>query len=128
MADISGPCSTLPYSRSASPDGVTCDQHPDRAAVGRIQGETDSFGAEYHDLCQDCIDEMLKHRNDDRCGVCEWCKKEAKDLRDRRDWEEGSCGRVYRVCGKCVRKENAILAEELDESDLVHDDYYGDDD
>lgn len=126
MADVSGPCSTLPYSRSASPDGARCDQHPDRAATGRIQGETDSFGAEYHDLCHACIDEMQKHREADRCGFCEWCKKEATDLRYRRDLDEGMSGPLYKVCGECVRSENEEATRELEESDRYRE--YGEDD
>lgn len=35
-----------------------CDDHPDVPAVARVQGETDSFGCEMHDLCQACLDEL----------------------------------------------------------------------
>lgn len=112
MADVIGPCSTLPGHRSAPPDGVMCDEHPGRPALARIQGETDSFGAELYDLCQECLDEFNKHAHEDREGACDWCGHEAKDLRPRRDFDEGMCGRVYKVCGECVRKENERLTHE----------------
>jgi hypothetical protein len=40
-------------------------------------------------------------------GPCEWCGKEALDLRPIRNWEEhGSFSpRVYLVCGECAGKE-----------------------
>lgn len=90
-----------------------CDQHDDRPAVARVQGETDSFGAEYADLCQECIDEVSKYAAEQRTGRCDWCKLEKDDLRPRRDFEEGTCGRVYDVCGECVRKENERIREEF---------------
>jgi hypothetical protein len=39
-------------------------------------------------------------------GVCEWCEKEAPELRPIRDWEEhGGFGpRLYSVCSECVEK------------------------
>lgn len=115
MADVTGPIPTLPGSRHAAQDGAMCDDHPDRPAVRRVQGETDSFGSEMHDLCQECIDELAKHTAEARCGVCDWCKSEAKDLRPRRDFEEGSGGPVYQVCGACVRRENLRLEAEMDD-------------
>jgi len=49
------------------------------------------------------------------------CKNPADDLRDRRDFEEEMTGRIYRVCGACVTKENERLADEVDE---FGDDYW----
>jgi len=100
-----------------------CDDHPDVRAAGRLQGETDSFGSEMHDLCQACLDTSAKFREDARSGVCDWCKSADEDLRDRRDFEEGAAGPVYRVCGACVRRENEQAQEEIDR----HYDEYGDD-
>jgi hypothetical protein len=117
MAHVSGPCSTLPGDSSDLPPGSMCDQHPDAPAVRRVQGETDSFGAEYHDCCQVCLDGLKTWREQERIGRCEWCKNEAKDLRPRRDYEEGMSGRVYQVCGACVSRENKRLADELDRYD-----------
>lgn len=111
MADVTGPISSLPGALHDPPKGMKCDEHPDRDAVVRIQGETDSMGCEMHDLCQECADadrawrrspEALEHRK----GQCEWCKQPATDLRNKRDYEEGMSGRVYRVCGACVKRDN----------------------
>lgn len=134
MADVTGPISTLSGTSHDLPDGQTCDQHPDRKAVARIQGETDSFGCEMNDMCQECLDEHRAYLKspeaaEHRKGTCEWCKNPADDLRDRRDYEEGMSGRVYRVCGVCVKKENDELRAESDRRDLETDwaDDYGDD-
>ena len=119
MADVTGPISSLPGSAYNTPAGTMCDQHQDRPAVVRIQGETDSFGAEMHDCCQECADAIRAALNspEARTGQCDWCKTQATDLRPRHDFEEGMYGRVYDVCGACVRKEAAYLAAELDDDD-----------
>lgn len=115
MADVTGPISTLPGAVHSCPTGTMCDEHPDRPAVRRIQGETDSFGSEMHDLCQECVDAMKAHAESEegkremadwRTGNCEWCRKPATDLRDARDYEEGMNGPVYRVCGDCIKRRN----------------------
>lgn len=130
MADVTGPISTLSGATHDVPDGMKCDEHPDRDAVVRIQGETDSFGCEMHDLCQECADADRAWRKspeaaEARKGMCDWCKGEATDLRDRRDYEEGMCGRVYQVCGACVKRENDELKAESDYYDdgRDYDDY-----
>jgi len=120
MADITGPISTLAGHRHDLPEGTMCDSHPDRPAVARVQGETDSMGSELNDLCQECINEERTGREEMRTGQCEWCRNPATDLRDRRDTDEGMCGRVYRVCGACVKKDNERLEAELRE---MEDDY-----
>lgn len=118
MSDVSfGPVSTLPgHSGSGKGD---CDDHPGVPAAHRIQGETDSFGAEYHDLCADCAAKMraeiAAEREIER--RCDWCGNMAK-TRPRRDFEEGLAGRVYDVCGDCVRRENDRLREERLDEDL----------
>jgi hypothetical protein len=111
---------------------MMCDQHPDRPAVARIQGETDSFGCEMNDLCQECLDADRAWKNSPeagewRKGTCEWCKNPADDLRDRRDYEEGNCGRVYRVCGACVKRDNEYWAAEAAAYDDDRYDDYDDD-
>ena len=130
MAHVSGPCSSLPGSHHSVPANATCDTHQDRPAVKRVQGETDSFGAEYFDCCQECYDkykaEVAANEVEAATGMCEWCKQHATDLRKRRDFEEGSCGRLYDVCGACVRRENESLEEERSQMD--DDFFYGDDD
>lgn len=115
MGDIStGPVSSLPHSLHYLTPGATCDQHPDRPAKARVQGETDSFGCEYNDLCEECLADEGAYRQEARKGTCEWCKVDATDLRDTRDYEEGFYGRVYRVCGACIERRDDRLSEELD--------------
>lgn len=100
-----------------------CDTHPDRPAVARIQGETDSFGSEMIDACQECVAEIREARDAERTGCCDWCESAATDLRPRRDYEEGMCGRVYDVCGACVRKEYERACEEMESLDYYDDNY-----
>src|SRR6266436_3451900 len=117
MSDVTGPISTLPGTVREPPYGSRCDNHPKRTATHRIQGETDSMGCEMHDLCDECTAEMREHHAEARVGQCDWCKTEATDLRNRRDYEEGMTGPIYRVCGACVRRQNDELREEADEYD-----------
>ena len=114
MADVTGPISTLPGAIHNIPDGTMCDEHPDRPAVRRVQGETDSFGSEMHDLCQECLDEIKKYAKEARCGFCDWCKNEVADLRPKRDWDEGSHGPVYYVCGPCAKRYDDSMREDDD--------------
>lgn len=117
MADVTGPISTLPGAEQNSPEGMMCDDHPDRKAYRRVQGETDSMGCEMHDMCEECYTTYkAEQKTADRSGVCDWCKTHQSDLRPRRDFEEGSSGPVYDVCGGCVRRENERLAQELEDS------------
>lgn len=115
MADVIGPCSTLPGRSHDFPDGTMCDQHPDRPAVARIQGETDSFGAELNDMCQECLDEDRKAMAEaDHSGVCDWCKNKAPRVRPQRDYEEGMSGRVYDVCDACIKRVNDEAERDLE--------------
>lgn len=84
MGDVTGPISTLPGRRHELPEGTMCDVHPDRAAVVRVQGETDSFGCEMYDCCQECFDEIREYERSDeaKTGKCDWCKKDSADLAD----------------------------------------------
>ena len=43
------------------PAGMTCDDHPHLPAAKRVQGETDSFGCEYIDMCQTCYDKYVDY-------------------------------------------------------------------
>lgn len=130
MGDVSrGPVQSMPYSRHALPEGAMCDRHPRRKAVARVQGETDSFGCEYNDVCAKCLKEIQDYRDsaEARTGACQWCGKHATDLRDARDFEEGMAGPLYRVCGSCIKRRNDEAAEELAQYDHDYDDW-GDDD
>ncbi|PDT77254.1 hypothetical protein [Bradyrhizobium sp. C9] len=120
MADVTGPISSLPGSRHDLPDGTMCDQHPDRPAVARVQGETDSFGCEMNDLCEECLKAERDYAQsaEARTGTCDWCKGPATDLAPTRDYEEGMSGPVYEVCGACRKRR-----EERDRAEL---DRYGD--
>ena len=53
---VTGPISTLPGATGAPYEGAVCDEHPDRPAVMRVQGETDSMGSEQLYMCQACYD------------------------------------------------------------------------
>lgn len=126
MADVTGPISTLPGARHALPDGAKCDEHPDRDAVARVQGETDSFGSELIDMCAECLaaDKAYEIEAREEEGTCEWCKCTAKGLRNHRDYDEGLAGRVYRVCTDCIDRENAELErDEMFRCDIWDDDY-----
>lgn len=121
MADTTGPISTLPGARHSVPSGTMCDEHPDRPATTCVQGETDSFGCELNDMCDECYAEYRKQMAETAAeraiGTCDWCNQPATDLRPRRDFEEGSSGRVYDVCGACVKRENDRLQAELADDD-----------
>lgn len=117
MADVSnGPVSSLPGQLFSAPVGTKCDEHPERDAVRRIQGETDSFGCEYYDMCQECLDEHDRESCEaDYSGKCDWCHKQANHLSPHRDIEEGSYGRVYEVCKPCIDAERQRWEEEDEE-------------
>src|SRR5258706_13894899 len=93
MSDVTGPISTLPGSRHSPPDGAMCDQHPDRPAVARVQGETDSFGSEMVDLCSECLE--AEKASGPMVGSCDWCDAPDVPLRPRREMSEGEAGPVY---------------------------------
>jgi hypothetical protein len=113
-----GPVSSLPGSSHELPEGTKCDTHEDRLAVKRIQGETDSFGCEYHCQCQECYDAMrAAHEQElETEQKCDWCGFLKKGLRSRRDYDEGMSGPVYVVCVDCCRRANERAREELEES------------
>ena len=95
-----GPVKTLPGSKHLLFDAdIKCDNHESRIAIVRLQGETDSFGCEYHYLCESCLDEYDKESKDVE-EVCDWCKKTSSTCAPHRDFEEGSAGPVYNVCSK----------------------------
>lgn len=118
MAEITGPISTMPGAHHSVPTGVMCDAHPDRPATHRVQGETDSFGCELNDMCEECYAEhkavMAETAAERATGTCEWCGNHATDLRSTRDYDEGSYGRLYDVCFACRKRANDEAQEELD--------------
>jgi hypothetical protein len=119
MAEVTGPIATLPGALHNLPDGTMCDVHHDRPAVSRIQGETDSFGSELWDCCQECLDDMKKEPP--QPCTCDWCKTPNVITSPMRDYEEGMYGRVYEVCKTCRDQYNKQAQADMDEDDR----YYG---
>lgn len=110
-----GPVSTLAGATWTPEPGTDCDQHKGVPAISKIQGETDSFGAEYHYACQSCLTIFRQHAAQAKIGTCDWCNNSTDTLRDHRDMDEGRAGPVYRVCQPCRSKETESLQEELQE-------------
>lgn len=123
MAHASGPCGSLPGSKHLVPAGTKCDDCPEPATV-RVQGETDSMGAEFADLCRSCFNAVEADGDDERIGKCDWCGANADTLRHHRDLDEGMSGPVYRVCAACISKENDALQDELEHNLDGHGAYY----
>ena len=104
----------LPGSIYKPPLGLMCDEHPDQPATMTLQGETDSFGAEYHNLCAEC---EAKHRSTPReldPGECAWCKEQVLDRKPTRDHDEGSNGPVYLVCAWCRAHQEDVARLEFE--------------
>lgn len=122
-AAATGPIATMPGTLYGVPPGAKCDTYDCvNPATVRVQGETDSFGAEMHDLCGECARrEHQGSRDFFANGECEWCQKQATDRREQRDYDEGTCGRVYFVCGKCRGRYQERLAEEAQYDDWSSD-------
>ena len=109
MAYVSaGPVSTLPGARLRFEAGATCDTegHENRPAVVRIQGETDSFGCEAQDLCEECLAEhdaaAQAQEEANEPQYCERCHAMRVGVRPFRDPEEGGYGPVYNYCPDCT--------------------------
>lgn len=100
MSAVIGPCASRPGSFHPVPVGTFCDKHLGRPAAVRVQGETDSMGAELLDLCQECYE---KHQLESAIhkGTCEWCLASNVPLLRLRDSDEGRSGRLYDVCHPC---------------------------
>lgn len=117
MSDCShGPVSTMPGHCFKPPVGTMCDDHPDRPATTRIQGETDSFGCEYIDCCEECAQAIVAARQaeDREAQECEWCKTVSTNCLPTRDYDEGMSGPVYTVCPTCRKKQRDAAQAELD--------------
>jgi hypothetical protein len=99
-----------------------CDEHPDRKATRRVQGETDSFGCEMYDFCDECFKEWKSH-DVYSPEECDWCDKKANDIRPTRDYDEGMCGPVYYVCGPCRKRRDERVREENSRYDDDYNDW-----
>ena len=121
-----GRVSSMPGSFHSFPDGTVCDEHPDRPAVQRIQGETDSFGCEYFCVCQECLDAFRAERKalqgGSHLGPCS-CGASCVPLFARRDYDEGSAGPLYYKCRSCADKWDAAVRKEIEESGFYDNDY-----
>ena len=105
-----------------SNDANFCEHRAKRPMTWRLQGETDSFGAEYWYYCDECAEEEKRrqqeyrkeHENDEE--ECDWCggMTPRKYIRNHRDFEEGSAGRVYRVCDTCINRETLQFLAEIE--------------
>lgn len=114
MADVIGPNHYLPGQLLTGHPEMVCDDHPDRPAKYRMVGETDSFGSEILDLCEECYDAIKKAEADqaEALDFCEGCKTEQKDCRPIRDPDEGQCGPVYTMCPACRKQLVRYFNEE----------------
>jgi hypothetical protein len=124
------PVSTLPGTTWNVEEGTMCDDHLDRKAERRVQGETDSFGAEYHYMCRQCLDEFLAFRKEEYETEhrCDWCGNMKKHVAKYRDANEGQGGPVYDVCEDCRNKDRQHWAEEAARYRDEHGDSSFDDD
>ena len=105
MAATTGPLKSLPGSIHPVPKGAMCDNHPERFAITRIQGETDSTHAELIDCCEACAakvrDAALMLAVDLECDGCHTASFELKNYRNP---DEGVAGRLYQLCPKCIQE------------------------
>lgn len=130
MAYVGGRSSYLPGQKIFLPLNVCCDEHPEVRAIARIVGETDSFGFEAMDMCQECYDNF-KTQDTLIEGICDWCKSSDKDLKYKRDSDEGTSGRVYQVCESCIKAQREKDNSEVEDTDNFidsDDSVYPDDD
>ena len=80
------------------------------------------------DMCAECHASYLAEiANKDTSGNCDWCKQMSPKLHPKRDFEEGTCGRIYYVCDPCIQRVNAAALEELDAMDSDWSDDWSDD-
>ena len=126
---VTGPISTMPNSTHSVESGAMCDNHPDRVAVTAKQGETDSFGSEIHELCDECATAWKVQASKPRMGYCEFCTRQAGspaqwvqvEVFDYRDYEEGMNGPVYQVCKSHLDSMTESQLKQYHESSYAHD-------
>lgn len=117
MPNWNGPVSTLPGYKTKPDKGAKCDEHPSLDSVATIQGETDSFGSEFLEMCVICYHKYKEHKEKAResFSICDWCKGNQKGCSPTRDYDEGMSGPVYNVCPGCRKRRNEEAQAELDE-------------
>lgn len=83
----------------------------------KVVGETDSYGSEFHFMCQACYDDMKKQALENpHLETCPRCKSEA-ELIAHRDPDEGLSGPLYYLCSPCLKISNAYYMEGLSASE-----------
>lgn len=95
----------MPGSLHIVPSGTMCDIHQNVLATHRVQGETDSMGAELIDMCDECYKKSLEYK---KSGICDFCSTEVDELISYRDPEEGTSSPVYEICQPCKDRRNKI--------------------
>ena len=126
---VTGPVNTMPNSTHSVENGAMCDNHPNRVATTSKQGETDSFGSEIHELCDECEASWKAQASKPYVGYCEFCTRQAYssaqwvqvEVFDYRDYEEGMNGPVYKVCKSHLDSMNESQLKQCHESNHVHD-------
>ena len=118
MADVTGPIKSLPGSFHKVPAGMTCDNpwnyhSEEKLATHRVQGETDSFGSEMTDMCDECFAKCVEEeKNADTSGTCDWCKRSKPVLTPHRDYEEGSASELFSGLSDVTDLQRALLEKE----------------
>jgi hypothetical protein len=122
MSGLPGDCRRLNASCTEH-----CENHPEIKAEWRIQGDTDSFGAEYYYYCLDCYkkEKELIQNEEPMRGMCDWCHK-GGELRWHRDLDEGMSGPVYKICKPCLSKYNENEEKEAEFLRKENNDYFDD--
>lgn len=104
MADVIGPNSYLPGQELKVPEDMMCDEHADRPATHRIVGETDSFGSELIDWCDECFNNYKAAKENPEYNLnCDHCHAVDCKTTATRDPDEGSCGPIYHLCDNCLK-------------------------
>lgn len=103
---VIGPSTNLPGDIVTPPYASVCDTHPSVKAVASIIGETDSFGSETQEVCQECLKAHKEQVKQDKLDPatymdCDGCGTSDATVKPARDPDEGSCGPVYYWCKKC---------------------------
>lgn len=105
--------------------GTKCNWHPEVVATHRICSESDSFGSEYANFCNDCWEERqlaikAKEQDPEQWDSCRKCGENVPRLSSYRDPDEGMHGPVYEACPDCVSK---FWKRYQEECELLDDDY-----
>ena len=116
MAAVIGPNHYVTGQVLRTPYGQGCDVHPERLAEVRVVGETDSFGSELIDMCQECFQDYLREKRDaqEELRRCDLCGSEVDTCQPWRDPEEGFGGRQYMACKKCRDERNEAFERSLE--------------